>query len=380
MIGMEKGAKTNFENATRNYNNTSTETLDPRQAAALYGNVDRIVENGRYQPFSGPMVAEFTPDQLAAQDQARTAAGAGIGRDSLMQAAITAQGLQGYQPQQITGGSYDAFVPSSVGVRRGDVRDVGYSDVGAEDISRFMNPFESEAVQRSVQDIEQARQREQLGNQAFATKMGAMRGTGLFNLRDQTTERYADAIGDTTANMRNSGFWSAVGAAKGDAGRQMQADALNQAADWNVSSMNANLQQQAALDRAGREDAASQFGLGQRFNAQANNQQADLAGAGIRAGGANMMAGFGDTNRRYTAEDIGLLGGVGDAIGARDQAGMDAALDEHRYGNAANLDWQSTLNQALGIIPATGTTKTTGTDKTKTRGFGTSKGVGASLV
>lgn len=365
-LGGSKGSEKSKNNTVTS--GTTSTTLDPALSSALYTNVDRATGLTPYTGYTGEMVAGFNPDQQAAQDRARAFAGAGVGADLLNTAAGAATGAATYKPGQVSAGGYTPFTGAAAGINRGSIRDVGYSDTDQAAIDRFMNPYTDEVVNRSTGDLEQAREREQADNSAFATKMGAFRGTGLFNARDRTTEKFADAIGDTSANLRYQGFDRAVTGAQTDAARRAAIEGQNQGVDASVASQNAAMQQQAMLDRAAREDAASRYGADQAFNAATANNQFGQAGAATNLAGAGALGAIAGQQRANATGDINLLNEVGNTQQANDQAKLDAAYGEYGKENEGQYDWLSAINQALGLVPQTGTTTANGTQ------LGTSSG------
>jgi hypothetical protein len=342
-LGLSKGSDKNSNKGTSS--GTSTSTLDPRLAQTLYGNIDRTKAMQPYQPYTGPLVAEFNQDQLGAQEQARTAAGANIGGGLLDRAATTAQGVANYTPTSVGGTQID----------RSGIGNVGTAQTTGDDIARFMNPYEDTVVANSLSDLDRQRQRAQADNSAAATKLGAFRGTGLFNVRDRTDETFARESGNTAGQLRYQGFNTALGGAQADAARIAQAEAANQGVDASVASQNANLAQ----------------------NAQLANQGAEQAGAGLQLQGAAALSGLSDQQREQAFGDIGLLGGVGDARQAREQALIAAQTAERDKGQQSKMDMQSLINQAIALIPQTGTTSASGV--TTQNGKSKSKGGGLSL-
>lgn len=369
---MSIGGKAEKSKTNSQFANTTTDTLDPQLKAMLYGNVDSLKSMTPYQPYTGEMTAGFNADQTAAQDRARAASTANIGGGVLDQAKTAAGSAAAYQPQTVTGGSYTAATGPAVTMDRGAVRDVGYADTDADSISRFMNPYESEVVGRSTADLEAARQREQLQNQAFATKSGTLRGSGLYNMRDNTSEQYAKQIGDTSASLRYQGFNTAISAAQADAARKASADGANQGADYNVASTNAGFSQQDKLAGNAAKDAASQFGLNQDMQAQLANQDAAQGKAGLDLQSANILGGLSDQERSNALSDIGLQAGVGDAQQGNRQAQLDALLNQYQLGESGKTDMAQLINQALGLIPQTGSRTASGTEAGKASGVAVS--------
>jgi hypothetical protein len=359
---------------------TQTNTLSPEFQAAVMGNYNNAQAIPTYKGYEGEMVAGFNPDQQAAQDRARALSGANVGGGLLDEATAGARTASSYQPQTITAGGYNATRADAAQLNRGDVRDVSYKDIGQEDISRFMNPYLKDVVDLNQQDIDRRMQRAQLENQEFATKAGILGsgkiGTGLFGLRDNTQEIYAREGAMSSANLRNAGFNTALGAAQNDAGRKLQTESFNSGQDFNVGALNTNNRQQANLDFANRNDAAQRFGLDQSFNAQTANAGLARDAAGLSFQGSQALTGIADQQRRGAFQDLSLLGGVGDAQQANYQARLDAEAQERDRQYKSQFDRQQIINQSLGLVPQTGTVSTQGTQKGNTSG--TSIGASAS--
>lgn len=103
---------------------------------------------------------------------------------------------------QKSSGAYNAALGGTAGA-------MGMPNVGA-----FANPYQTEVINRSMGDIN--RQQEQSLNQlgAQASAAGSFGGSRHGVAEAQTREGYARQAGDLSANLRNQGFNTALGAAQ----------------------------------------------------------------------------------------------------------------------------------------------------------------------
>lgn len=188
------------------------------------------------QQYDGPRIAGFTPDQLAAQQGVRGMQGQT--GNFLQGLAGGAQGLAGYQPQQVVAGTLPG------------------TDLGA-----YMNPYLSAVETGALNGLEQQRQTAQnsLADRAVSARaFGGSRQALQAGVVDATA---AQKAGELSAQLRSGAFTNAQQMAQQDLARGLQAGMANQAAGLQGAGL--NLQ---ALGLAGQ--------LGQ--NAQQANH-ADLA-------------------------------------------------------------------------------------------------------
>jgi len=91
---------------------------------------------------------------------------------------------------------------------------IGQTGISTGDISRFMNPYTTDVINTSVNDIrDQAAKTGALSN-AQATKMGALGGTGGINRNLIQAADTNDTIAKTVSGLRNQGWQSAAGLAR----------------------------------------------------------------------------------------------------------------------------------------------------------------------
>ena len=187
------------------------------------------------------------------------------------QAIAGTQAGMGYTPQQVQATSYQAADPTSM-------------------ISGFQNPYESQVVQQSLQDIGEAQDiaLNQLGAQARAAN--AFGGSRQGVAEAQTRLGYGKQAANTVGQLRQQGFNTALAAAQ------------NQAAAQN---------------------AAAQFGAQAGMTAQQLNQAAGLQGAQQRLAAANQLGNLGQRSFGY-----------GEAI--QDRQMMQGALQRQQMQNLIN--------------------------------------------
>jgi hypothetical protein len=240
----------------QNTASTSSYTPNPTLAAALDSNLAnaQALTSTPFQPYTGQMVAGFTPDQTTAQNAQAGVYGAQTGSAPVSAAVGLAQGVGAYAPQTIS-------APT----------------LSSTDLSSYMNPYQQSVINSTLSDLGRQQQIADTNAQSQATQAGAFGGSRsavLQNLTDDSLDRTAAS---TLANLNQSNYAQAQSAAQSDLNRQMQAAQLNQSAGLqgaglNLNAANAlgnlgNTQLSQALQQAGAIGAAGDA-------QQANQQQA----------------------------------------------------------------------------------------------------------
>ena len=164
----------------------------------------------------------------------------------------TAAGM-GYQPAQVQAGQ-----------------------IAQTDLTQYFNPFESQVVQQSLGDIEQARQMQANQLAAQAQRAGAPGGSRSAMLEPQANEAAMQQAARTAANLRLGGFQQAQQMAGQDISRRMQADLANQQAGLAgagqrlgaAAQMGGLAQQAFGMGRGLQQDLAQQGALQQMLNQQ----------------------------------------------------------------------------------------------------------------
>lgn len=297
----------------------SNEALDPQLKAALLGNFHDVQAMAAkpYQPYSGEMVAGFTPTQTQGQQGLLDIAANHTGSGLLSDAATTAKGVAGYHPTSVTAPTID----------RGLLGDVSNGAVGADQINAFQNPYQDQVIQHTLDDLDRQRKIDQVGNASRATIAGGRFGAGDVLQHAATDEGFYRARGSTEAGLLDQGFNTALTAAQAQAQRQQQAEQANQSTSLAAAGQNASNGLQGLLA----------------------NQQADQAGAQIQAQGAGLLGNLSDQelNQGITREK--LVSAVGDAQQALAQSKDTAEFQAWMAAQQWPIQMQQLVNQSLGL-------------------------------
>jgi hypothetical protein len=241
----------------------------------------------------------------------------------------TVQGIM-YQPQQINTAGMGMGAAPQVGL--GDIPQAGTSMVLAgqlanTNLSPYMNPYENQVVNQSLQDIDRARMMQANQLDAQATSAGAFGGSRQALMQSELGRNALDQSARTAGGLRQAGFENAQQMGLADIGNSMQAQLANQQAGLTSSQFNAGQNLQARLANQQAMMNTGQFNAGQNLQAQLANQQAGLAGANLRLGASNQLA------------DLSNLGfGMGQSINDRimQQGNMQQLLQQQVIDNARN--------------------------------------------
>lgn len=274
-----------------------SQTNDPRLTQAYLDNIGTarsVADNLPNQQFAG-----FTP--AFGQGAGFLTGGAGMGQQVLGSGIQAAQMGSQFAPQQVAGGS---FMDANIG--------------------QYMNPFQSEVIDRTLGDLNRARmmQQEQTGD--AAARAGAYGGSRQGVLEAETNRAFFDRAGNVAAGLRSQGFDTAAGLAGQD--------------------------------------------LSRGFQAQMANQQAGLQGAGLNLQGAGLLGNLGGQLQGMNQADASALMNLGLTQQQLQQQQLDAPMQRM-------LMQQDLRNQALGIVP--GGTGGTGAPRDR---FGQLIGAGGAVL
>ena len=300
------------------------------------------------------MGGSANPQQAVATPQGanpfQQAAGAQSGAlAGTQQAMMGAQQAMNYGvPQNATTGFQSAidYTPQQVQATSYQAAQQGTPATAASQMANYQNPYETQVVQQTLDDV-----RQNVG-------AAALRGKAFGGSRHGTLE--LNNMADAAARMRQQGFGTALGAAQFDVGQQTAADARNVAA----------------------ENVARQFGARQGMTAQQLNQAAGLQGAGLNLRGAQAMSNAdlaaqkmrlsGAQQLGSSSQQLSGLGqrsfGYGTSIqdrmagqGAQERGIQQALIDAARgqYGQYTGAPAQG-LNTMLGAITGAGVPGTAG--------------------
>lgn len=278
---MSKGPKT----LTSNNTSTSTTTIDPVLKArqdALYGQATGLAGTP-YQPYTGERIAGFTPDQQAAFEAARGAAGAGFGELDAASGGADLLSRFKIAPE-------DKAVGANVAVRS-----------GAEGYKQYMDPYTGEVIDATLGDIERNRGDVQNQIRLRQAAEGAFGGSRSGVEASLTNRDFARQAAATAAGLRSQGFNTALGFNAADQNREL-AGSTASAANATAASM---------------------------ANAQ-NNLQAQ----NLKLNALNLMGNFGAQRQQMGAFGADLLSRVGGAQQAQDQAQKD--FDYQQFVEAQN--------------------------------------------
>ena len=160
---------------------------------------------------------------------------------------------------------------SGASINRSDVRDVRPQSLLDTNLSAYQNPFQSQVIDNTLDDLNRARQLQIQSDQDAAIGRGAFGGSRSALLESETNRNFAEQAAKAAGNLRARGFDTATSLAGQDIGRQFDADRFMSDADKAIAMQNASFGQQAGLARQGLLGDVS-------LNQARLDQQAGLAG------------------------------------------------------------------------------------------------------
>lgn len=193
------------------------------------------------------------------------------------------------------------------------------------DLSGYMNPYTQQVINSTLSDLGRQQQIQDQADASTATKAGAFGGSRSAVLQSLDDDNYARQEAAAVANLNQGNYSQAQTAAENDLSRQL---------------------------------AASQA-----------NQSAGLQGAGLNLSAANALAGMGGQQLNQALQQAGALSTAGNAQQQNQQAQLDAAYQQWLLGQQYPVQMQQLLDNAVGLIPHTGTTNTTGSETDTKSGF-----------
>lgn len=142
-----------------------------------------------FVPYTGPMVAGFTPDQLRQFEATR----------GLFETGMQFDPLTGIRELA------EAPTPSLLG-----------ADIGA-----YQSPYQQQVIDLAMQDIQRQQDVAQQRAQEQAIRAGAFGGSRSAILEAEATRPFAEQAARTAAGLRQAGFEQAQRAAEADISREM---------------------------------------------------------------------------------------------------------------------------------------------------------------
>lgn len=258
--------------------------------------------------------------------------------------AMTVADPGGYQAAQVT-------TPDAV-----QAQNVAAGQLARTSLDPYMNPYESQVVQQSLDDLNRSRQMQANQLAAQATSAGAFGGSRQALMESELNRNFMDQSARTASQLRLGGFQNAQQQAQQDIASRMQADLANQGANLQAGQFNAGLGMQAGLANQSATNQASQFGLGQTMQANLANQSAAARAAefgqsiGLQAGGMNQAA-------QNAASQFGLgqqmQAGLANQSSTNQMNQLRAQLEQQSMMQRDNQSLQAQLaNQQAGLAGA----------------------------
>lgn len=240
----------------------------------------------------------------------------------------------------------------------------------ASQMGRYENPYETQVVQNTAQQMQDALRQTQMGNADAAIAAGAFGGGRHGVVEGVSNAQAVKDIGSMTAQLRQAGFDTAAGLAGQDVANRMSvagqnqqaintqrganAAAINAARGFNADAhntagqFNAGARNDFALTRAGLQEAAGQFNAGAR-NAQNQFNAGLLQDARQFNAGAHNTAGQFNAAGRYNASQdrvnnaMGLASQLGNLAQASYGVGRSISGDQMQAGQMSQQLMQQIL-------------------------------------
>lgn len=286
---MSKGKTTTVQEA-------SLPAFQEAQFKELFG-AARGAAQQPFIPYTGPMVAGFSPDQLRQFQATRGLFETGMGYDPT-------KALQGLaqEARPMTGQAASLL---------------------GQDISAYQSPYQQQVIDLAMQDIQKQADIARGGAQERAIRAGAFGGSRSALLESESQRPYAEQMARTAAGLRQSGFEQAQAAAERDVARQQQMQMF--APQFELQAR----QQQAGL--LGGLQTGQLQGLG--LLGQAGAQQQQLQQRAIDAARGEFQRAL-----AYPQQQIGLLqAGMGTPLISQTTTGQQKTGSGDILGTAAQL-------------------------------------------
>jgi hypothetical protein len=333
---------------------TTTQQVDPQTQAMqqdLYRRSQQIAQQP-FIPYTGPMVAGFSPDQLRQFQATRGMFESGMGYDPTKalqgmaqdQFRPTIQPVTGFQAPtieatQAPGAAQIQATPTFGGAQIGPVAGPSAAQIStvagptaaqigqvstpqfqgllSQDIGAYQSPFQQQVIDTAMQDIQRQADIARGGAQERAIRAGAFGGSRSALLESESQRPYVEQMARTAAGLRQAGFEQAQRAAQADLARQQQLGIFGAGQEQQRALQQAQLQQQAGLTgfEAQQQRAIQQAQLQQQAGLMGTEQaqqralqqaqfgqQAGLAGQDIAARRALQQAQLGQQAGIFGAE------------------------------------------------------------------------------
>ena len=370
---MSKGKTTTVSEA-------SLPAFQEAQFKELFGAAKGVAQQP-FVPYTGPMVAGFSPDQLQQFQATRGMFESGMGYDPTK--ALQGMAQEQFKPtiQPVTGFEAPTIQATQApgAAQIGTVSTPQFRGLLSQDIGAYQSPYQQQVIDLAMGDIQRQADIARGGAQDRAIRAGAFGGSRSAVLESESQKPYAEAMAKTAAGLRQSGFEQAQQAAQADLARQQQ-----------LGIFGAGQEQQRALQQAQLGQQAGIFGaeLGQQRNLQQAQMQQQRQMGGLDIAGRAALS-QPQLEMQARAQRAGLLGGLQgqqvQGLGLLGQAGAQQQGLQQRAIDAQRGEFQRALGygpQQVGLLQAgmgTPLVTTTQTGQQKT-GLGDILGTGAQLL
>ena len=323
---MSKGKTTTVQEA-------SLPAFQEAQFKELFGAAKGVAQQP-FLPYTGPMVAGFSPDQLRQFQATRGLFESGMGYDPTK--ALQGMAQEQFKPtiQPVTGFEAPTIEATQApgAAQIGPVSTPQFRGLLSQDIGAYQSPYQQQVIDLAMGDIQRQADIARGSAQDRAIRAGAFGGSRSALLESESQRPYAEQMAKTAAGLRQSGFEQAQRAAQSDLARQQQ-----------LGVFGAGQEQQRALQQAQFGQQAGIFGaeLGQQRRMQQAQlqQQRQLGGLDIagraaltqpqlemqaRAQRSGLLGGLAGQQ----LQGLGLLGGIGQQQQALQQQAIGAQRGE----------------------------------------------------
>jgi hypothetical protein len=315
---------------------TTTQQVDPQTQAMqqdLYRRSQQIAEQP-FVPYTGPMVAGFSPDQLRQFQATRGMFESGMGYDPTK--ALQGMAQEQFKPtiQPVTGFQAPTIEATQApgAAQIGPVSTPQFRGLLSQDIGAYQSPYQQQVIDLAMGDIQRQADIARGGAQDRAIRAGAFGGSRSAILESESQRPYAEQMAKTAAGLRQSGFEQAQAAAERDLARQQQLGmfgagqeqqrALQQAQFGQQAGIfGAELGQQRRMQQAQMEQQRQMGGLDIAGRAALAQPSLEMQARGQRAGLLGGLAG-------QQLQGLGLLGGIGQQQQALQQRAIEAQRGE----------------------------------------------------
>ena len=301
------------------------------QYKELFGAAKGVAQQP-FLPYTGPMVAGFSPDQLRQFQATRGMFESGMGYDPTQ--ALQGMAQEQFKPtiQPVTGFEAPTIEATQApgAAQIGPVSAPQFRGLLSQDIGAYQSPYQQQVIDLAMGDIQRQADIARGGAQDRAIRAGAFGGSRSAIIESESQRPYAEQMARTSADLRQRGYEQAQAAAQSDLARQQQ-----------LGMFGSEQQQQRALQQAQLGQQAGIFGaeLGQQRRMQQAQlqQQRQMGGLDIAGRAAltqpslemqarQQRAGLLGGLQGQQVQQLGLLGGAG----AQQQALQQRAIDAQR--------------------------------------------------